>query len=198
MTDAPKTGREDAGYTRQGVAVTTFDLGGWFMREVLPLEAALTQFLHRNWRNESDITDLRQDVYVRICEAAQTKIPDPVRPFLFAIARNLLVDRVRKRNVVPIEAVADLDALGIAIEPSSPDRNLIAREELRRLQIAIDHLPARSREAVVLARLEGLSGREIAARMGVTEQAVSKYLNNGVRLLADMLYGEPTDHRRRI
>jgi len=198
MTDISETGREDLGLVCRGVLVIAPDLGAWFMREVLPLEAVLMQFLHRNWRNESDITDIRQDVYVKICEAAQEHVPDPVRPLLFTIARNLLVDRVRRKHVVPIEAVADLDALGIAVEPLSPDRTVMARDEIRRLQLALDGLPPRCREAVILARLDGLSGREIATRMGVTEQAVSKYLNHGVRQLADMLYGEPTDHRRRV
>lgn len=197
MTDTSETGREDAGLTRQGVTMSVPELSAWFMREVLPLEAALTQFLHRNWRNSADVVDIRQDVYVRICEIARKELPNPVRPLLFSIARGLLVDRVRKKNVVPIEAVADLDALGIAVEPLSPDRNVIAREEIRRLQIAMERLPPRCREAVRLARLEGLTGREIASRMGITEQAVSNHLNNGVRLLADMLYGDPVDHRRR-
>lgn len=196
MTETTESDHERATSARPGAQITASDLGRWFMREVLPLEAVLMQFLHRNWRNESDITDIRQDVYVKICEAAQGRIPDPVRPLLFTIARNLLVDRVRRKHIVSIEAVADLDALGIAIEPLSPDRSLIARDEIRRLQIALEVLPPRSREAVLLARLEGLSGRQIAMRMGVSEQAVSKYLNHGVKLLADALYGEPTDHRR--
>jgi RNA polymerase sigma factor (sigma-70 family) len=198
MTDIPESGCDDLGVLRAGTPAPGVDLGGWFMREVLPLEAALMQFLHRNWRNESDLTDIRQDVYVRVCEIARDRIPDPVRPLLFTIARNLLVDRVRRKHVVPIEAVADLDALGIAVEPFGPDRSVIARDEIRKLQVAIDMLPPRCREAIVLARLDNLSGREIAVRMGVTEQAISKHLNLGVRLLADMLYGEPTNHRRRV
>ena len=197
MTDTSETGREDAGLTRHGVTMPPPELSAWFMREVLPLEAALTQFLHRNWRNPAEVVDLRQDVYVRICEIAQKELPNPVRPLVFSIARGLLVDRIRKKNVVPIEAVADLDALGIAIEPLSPDRSVIAREEIRRLQSAMERLPPRCQEAVRLARLEGLTGREIALRMGITEQAVSNHLHNGVRLLADMLYGDPVDHRRR-
>jgi len=176
--------------------MTVPDLATWFGREVLPLEAVLTQFLSRNWRNESDIVDLRQEVYVRICEMAQKEFPHPVRPLLFSIARNLLIDRIRKTNVVPIEAVADLDALGIAIEPLTPDRTVAAREEIRRLQDAMDRLPPRCREVVTLARLEGLSGKEIAARMNISEATASYHLNHGVRLLANMLYGEPTDHRR--
>lgn len=188
--------RESAGSLCQGDVMTVPELGAWFTREVLPLEAALTQFLHRNWRDQDDIKDLRQEVYVRLCEIAREKLPDPVRPLLFTIARGLLVDRIRKKNVVPIEAVADLDGLGIAIEPIGPDRTVAAREEIRRLQDAIDRLPPRAREAVTYARLEGLSGKEIALRVNLSEATVSYHLNHGLRLLADMLYGDPTDHRR--
>jgi hypothetical protein len=48
----------------------------WFLDEVLPLEAALTRFLQRNWRNESDIDDFRQEIYAQIFQAAETKIPE--------------------------------------------------------------------------------------------------------------------------
>lgn len=196
MADKSDADCEDARLAFQGELMAVPDLGAWFMREVLPLEAVLTQFLHRNWRDQSEIADLRQEVYVRVCEIAQDKVPDPVRPLLLTIARGLLVDRIRKNNVVPIEAVSDLDALGIAIEPLTPDRTVAAREELRRLQDAIERLPPRSRQAVMLARLEGLSGKEIAIRMNISEPTVSYHLNHGVRLLANMLHGEPIDYRR--
>jgi RNA polymerase sigma-70 factor (ECF subfamily) len=51
-------------------------------------------------------------------------------------------------------------------------------------------LPARNREAVVLARIEGLTGREISQRMGLAEATVSHHLSNGIAALADMLYGD--------
>jgi RNA polymerase sigma-70 factor (ECF subfamily) len=197
MNDRFEPSRESAGVTGPGEPMSAPDLAAWFSREVLPLEAVLTQFLSRNWRNQSDIVDLRQEVYVRICEMAQKELPYPVRPLLFSIARNLLVDRIRKTNVVPSEAVSDLDALGIAVEPLTPDRTVAAREEIRRLQDAMERLPPRCREAVALARLDGLSGKEIALRMNISEATASYHLNHGVRLLANMLYGEPTDHRRR-
>ncbi len=47
----------------------------WFGREVLPLEASLMQYLEHNWRNASDIADLRQEVYVRVYTAALKKFP---------------------------------------------------------------------------------------------------------------------------
>ncbi len=173
------------------------EVDDWFVREVLPLEAVLMQFLQHNWRNKNDIADLRQDVYVRVYEARCGQIPERARYFVFITARNLLIDRVRREQIVPFDAVADVDALGLAMDAPGPDRNAMARDELRKLHIALDRLPSRSREAVVLKRIEGLTGREIAARMGISEAAVSKHIDNGICALADILYGEPAEKRRR-
>jgi RNA polymerase sigma-70 factor (ECF subfamily) len=162
----------------------------WFVREVLPLEAALMHYLQHNWRNKADIADLRQDVYTQVFDAAQKTIPDNARAFVFATARNLLINRLKREHIVPIEAVADVEALGTAIETPGPERSTIARDELRRLQAALDRLPPRCREAVVLGRIEGLSGREIAVRMGITEQAVSYHLITGLRALVNEVFGE--------
>lgn len=178
--------------------MTDLELEQWFIREVFPLEAALMQFLHHNWRNASDLNDLRQDVYVRVYEAAREHRPDPVKPFVFTVARNLITDRIRKAHVVPIDAVSDIDMLNAGASLPGPERNVIARDELRRLQSAIDRLPPRCREAVILARVEGMSGREIAARMGVGESAVSHYLDRGIRALAEMLYADAPDPRRTL
>jgi len=169
------------------------DVNAWFVREVLPLEPILMTYLRHHWPNKGDIEDLRQEIYARVHVAAQKKIPQPVKPFVFTVARNLLINRARQERVVPIEAVADLEALGIAIDAPAPDRTIIARDELRRLQDALDQLPPRCREAVILGRIEGLTGREIAARMNVGTATVSEHLENGMRLLANLLYGEAPD-----
>ncbi|HEY4124663.1 MAG TPA: sigma-70 family RNA polymerase sigma factor, partial [Rhizomicrobium sp.] len=87
--------------------------------------------------------------------------------------------------------------LGIAIDAPPPDRNVIARDELRRLQAALDQLPPRAREAVVLGRIEGLSGREIARRMGIGTATVSAHLASGILALADILYGESAAQERK-
>jgi RNA polymerase sigma factor (sigma-70 family) len=162
----------------------------WFVREVLPLEAMLTRFLHKNWRNKADLEDFRQEIYAHVLDAAETKIPDRAKPFVFSVARNLLVDRFRKEHVVPIEAAAELDTLNIPADEPGPERSVVARDMLRRLQAAIDRLPPRCREAFVLKRIEGLSRQEIAERMGIAEQTVSDHIAYGMRVLADVLYGE--------
>jgi len=195
MAETSDSGREEGELRDEGTTAGVSDVDAWFVREVLPLEAALTQFLHHNWRNSSEIPDLRHDIYVRVYEAAQKQIPDRIKPFLFTTARNLLITRLRDENVVPIEAIADLEALGIAADEPGPDRNVIARDALRRLQTALDRLPKRCREAIVLRKVDGLSVREIALRMGIAEKTVKRHLTDGVRALANILYAEPTDFR---
>ncbi|HEY5237786.1 MAG TPA: sigma-70 family RNA polymerase sigma factor [Rhizomicrobium sp.] len=161
----------------------------WFLCEVLPLEASLMRFLQKSYRNRSELIDLRQDIYAELLKSAKIRIPEPTRPFVFAVARNQLIDRIRRERVIPIDTALEIGELEIAIDSPSPDRIVGARDELRRLNSAVDRLPARCREAVVLARIEGLSGREIAARMNISESAVSHYVKNGLRMLADVLYG---------
>jgi len=190
MAEIPEIDREDA--RRRGAALmAASDVNTWFVREVLPLEPVLMQFLQHNWRNKSDIADLRQEVYVRVFEAARKEIPDRPRQFVFSTARNLLIDHVRREQVIPIEAVADLDAISVAMDAPGPDRAAMGRDELRKLQSVIDRLPPRCRQAFVLGKVEGLDGREIARRMGVTESTISKQLAFSIRALADMLHGEP-------
>jgi RNA polymerase sigma-70 factor (ECF subfamily) len=196
MADTPDTSRDIA--NAQGRApVNLREVKSWFVREVLPLESALIHFLHHNWRNQADIDDLLQEVYMRLTAAAQKEIPAQTKAFVFSTARNLLIDRVRREQVVPIEAVADLDALGVAIDEPGPDRNVMARDELRRVQAALDRLPPRAREALLLRRVDGLSRAEIAQRMGIGEGTVKEYLSESVCALADMLYGETEIARRR-
>lgn len=96
---------------------------------------------------------------------------------------------------MPIDAVNDLDELNIAFDQPGPDRTAIARDVLRRLEAAINLLPPRAREAVWLRRVEGLSRREIAERMGVSENTVSDHITAGMRALADIYLGEAAELR---
>jgi RNA polymerase sigma-70 factor (ECF subfamily) len=153
------------------------------------------QYLQHNWRNKSDIADLRQDIYVQVYQAARASFPESPRAFLFATARNLLIRRMRREQIIPIEAVSDFDALGLAIETPGPESNVIARDELRRLQSALDRLAPRTRQAFVMRQVDGLSHREIAERMGITERTVKYHLAEAGTMLADILFGEHSDRK---
>ena len=186
MTKKPDIGHESP-------AAQSSEVQDWFVREVLPLEGALMQFLRRRRRDATDVDDLRHDIYVRVCEAAHKEIPRPARPFVFAVARNLVIDHARRDHVVPIDAVADIEGLSVAADAPGPENSAIAREELRALQEALDRLPPRCREAVMLRKIEGMPRREIAQRMGIAEKTVRRHIGDGMCALADALYrGEKT------
>ncbi|MBN8737119.1 MAG: sigma-70 family RNA polymerase sigma factor [Xanthomonadales bacterium] len=162
----------------------------WFVREVLAHEQALMRYLHRNWRDRDEVVDLRQEVYVRVYEAAARKLPDSPKSFLFATARNLLTDRVRRQRIVSITAVGDLEQLNVLKDELAPDRWLGGREALARLARALDRLPDRCREVVWLRRVEDLPQKEIARRLGISEKTVEKHIAKGSRLMADHFHGD--------
>lgn len=163
------------------------DLDRWFVREVLPLEAALVRYLRRNARDGDDVADLRQEVYVRLYESAGQRRPDLVKPFVFATARHLLIDRARRAQIVSIEAFADLDLLELSQDDLTPERHAAGSQELHLLQAALAELPTRCREVVKLRKIDGLSQREVALHMGITEDTVEKQIGKGMRVLADAL-----------
>lgn len=147
------------------------------------------RYLTRVSPDRAEVKDLRQDVYVRVYESAARVRPATPRAFLFATARNLMVDRLRRERIVPIDFTEDLEALNVYIDEISPERRLGAREELQRLVQAFDALSDKCREVMWLRRVEGLSQRDTAARLGMHEGAVESQLARGVRALAQAVFG---------
>jgi RNA polymerase sigma-70 factor (ECF subfamily) len=160
-------------------------LKAWFFREIFPLEGSLTRFLRRHWRRTSEAEDLRQEIYMKVYEAAASGLPAYPKAFLFATARNHLASCARRERVVSFDLMADLDGLGLSNDLPTPERDVVARDELRRMHRALDRLPPRLREVVKLRRIEDLSAREVAARLNVAVTTVDEQLARAIRLLAD-------------
>lgn len=164
-------------------------LDRWFAQEILVHEEALLRYLRRCWPDQAEIHDLRQEVYVRVYEAAGKALPTQPRAFLFASARHLLADRARRARVVSIEPMGDFEPSHVLMDDRSPERWCGGRQALKRLAMAFDRLPGRCREVVWLRRVEELSQKEVAARLGINEKTVEKQLAKGVRLIAEHFYG---------
>jgi DNA-directed RNA polymerase specialized sigma24 family protein len=147
-------------------------LNNWFAREILVHEGALMRYLLRTWFRREEIHDLRQEIYVRVYESAAKARPTQPKSFMFTIARHL----------------------NVLIDEITPERRMSARQELRRLTDAFDRLPNRCREVVWLRRVEELSQKQVAARMGISEKTVEKQVAKGSRLIAEYFYGGTPVH----
>lgn len=173
---------------RYGRAMSS-PLDRWFTEEILPHEEALMRYLQHACANRDEAHDLRQDIYARVYEAAVTAQPAQPKAFLFATARNLLADRARRAKVVSIEPMGDFDPSNVLMDDVSPERWFSGRQALKRLAEAFDRLPERCREVVWLRRVEELSQKDVAARLGITEKTVEKHIAKGMRHLAESWFG---------
>lgn len=170
--------------------MTTLTLDEWFAAEILSQEAALTRYLRRVWSNPQDVPDLRQDIYIRIYQSAARERPQAPRAFLFTTARNLIADRIRRERIVSIDYTQDFDVLNVMVDEISPEQRLTARQELRRLSEALDELSDDCRNVIWLRRVEGLSQREAAQRLGMQEGTLESHMCRGVRALIKAIFSD--------
>ncbi|MCD9033410.1 sigma-70 family RNA polymerase sigma factor [Luteimonas sp. Y-2-2-4F] len=159
----------------------------WLAAQVLPHEAALRAWLGARMGVSVDVDDVVQEAYAVLATLDDVSHIRRPRSYLFATARSLVLQQLRRARIVPIEAVAEVERLGELRDDATPERNAVSGEELRRVDALIRSLPRKCREAFVLRRLDGLPQREIARRMGVSENTVEKHIGKALRLLADAL-----------
>jgi RNA polymerase sigma-70 factor (ECF subfamily) len=107
-----------------------------------------------------------------------------------------MADRVRRERVVSIQAGGESDYLDVLVDEISPERRVSANQELVRLSHAFDRLTPRCREVVWLRRVIGLSQKEVAAELGVTQKAVEKRLAAAGRLIAQYMQLNPLASRK--
>ena len=120
--------------------------------------------------------ELAHESFVRImtCENGEA-ILDP-RAFLFRIASNLAIDHWRANPVRPEQFVDIVEQEHLVSEAPGPERHAAARQQLARLQQAVDSLPARCREIFVLHKFDGRPQKQIAEQFGISLNAVEKHL----------------------
>jgi RNA polymerase sigma-70 factor (ECF subfamily) len=135
--------------------------------------------------------DLVQDAFVKVINADTGVEMRDARSYLFRTAINLANDHGRRQRVAPVSTMPDEFLIGIADPAPSPERDAAAREEMRRLQQAIDRLSPRCREVLVLARVMGLTCAEIGARLGISPKTAFTHLTKGLAAIELDLRHQP-------
>lgn len=164
---------------------------GWVSRHILPHEAKLRAWLRAAFP-AIDVDDVIQEAYCRLAGLASFDHIDDPRRYFFRVARNIVLEQVRRERVVSIEAASGLAVLeeGAAEEDQSPERIVAGRLALARVERLIDALPERARQVIRWRKIEGVSQREIAVRLGVTENVVENHVARGLRRILDQLTDE--------
>lgn len=131
--------------------------------------------------DRSEAEDVTQESLVRLWKAA----PDwkanraKITTWLYRVTLNLCIDRLRKSNRNSGEVQQE-----VVDGTPSAERNLQTTERLQALQHALQTLPGRQKQAVILRHIEGLSNAEIADIFGISVAAVESLVSRGKRALA--------------
>jgi len=159
----------------------------WFAEQVQPHESALRGYLNSVFPSLVDIDDLVQEAYVRVIRANGVGKVSYVKAFLFSTARNLALDLFRRRKIVSIDGVDDLDALSVLDEKPDVGDALDRQYELHLLAESVRALPERCRQVLTLRLLYGFTHKDISSQLGISAHTVKAQLAKGMRRCEEYL-----------
>lgn len=134
--------------------------------------------------NRSEAKDLVQEVFLRVWKYMKEKGPvRNMRPFLYKIALNLVINRNQKKTSVSLDSLME-DGFDPGFD--SRDSMVDILDGLRAIE-KLDMLDSKQREAVYLRYAEDCSPKEIAEIIGENENAVSVRIHRGVKKLKELL-----------
>ena len=152
-----------------------------------PHEPALRGYLRGSFPAVRDVDDVVQESYLRMWRARAAQPIASAKSFLFQVARRLALDTMRRERSSPLTGVHNLDALAIATDAPGTQDLASTRERVRLLADAIETLPERCREIVVLRKIQGLSQRETAEKLGLSERTIEVQVSRGVKRCEEFL-----------
>lgn len=165
--------------------MAAYEQSRWFAEEVLPHQAHLRAWLQARFPALREADDVVQEAVIRVMQAHDAGPIVCPRAFLFITARNLALNRLRRdRFELPTEDRA-IDQLAIPDGSAGIPESIARSEELRMLVDAIQSLPERCRQVVTLRKIYGVSQREAAERLGVSEATIETQVAIGVRKCAE-------------
>lgn len=132
--------------------------------------------LSHRLREPTDISDVLQELWLKILTLPSTESIRHPRAFLLRVATNLAIDWLRRRSG-DLQRRVELDDVAEQLSLLPNQETMVqARQELRLLDAAIDELPPKCRRAFLLHKLQHWSHKEIADHMGISQNMVEKHV----------------------
>lgn len=131
-------------------------------------------------KDRSIAEELLQDTFVRLSKMPGIEVIRQPRPFLMKIANNLALDYLRQLKKRP--EIETEEACAELIDPLPEHMDLILKERrLKQLKHAINQLPSRAREALMLAKFREMTLKEVAKEMDISQTMVEKHLKTALQ-----------------
>lgn len=147
---------------------------------------SLTTFLQMLLGSKEEAEEIAHDVFLNIWENRESINPHlNIKGYIYKYAKNLALDQLRRRKVKDRYAERvyhSADSLDF-----SPDEAVIEKETELLIRIALGCMPKRQREVFEMSRYEGLSNKEIAARLGISESTVRLHIHNTLKHLRELV-----------
>lgn len=171
----------------------------WFTNEVYAHDGQLRSYLRRSFPSVPDVEDVVQESYLRIWKAKLVRPIRSTKSFLFQIAHHLAIDRLRKKGAVQVETLVDFAELAVIEHRPDAAEMLCYQERVDLLSDALLSLSTRSREIIFMRKFQGVSQKDVAAMLGISERTVEVQLARGMKLCATYLrkkgvHGFTSDH----
>ena len=159
----------------------------WLAEHILPLEPSLRAWLARRRVEGLEIDDIVQEAYAKL--AALDSVDAVRNPYAYFLqtAHSIMCTHLRRAQVVSIRAVEDVELSRFECQDASPEQKASDRDELRRVGEIVASFPKQVATVFMLRRIEGLSQRDTARRMNVSESTVEKHMAKGIRLFMDAI-----------
>ncbi len=159
----------------------------WFREELVAHSEPLRRWLQARYPSISDVDNIVQETITRVWrERVFGHVTSP-QAMLFTTARNLAIDQIRRQRIVPMDSIAEIAELPVYASEPSPSEAAARDQELELLTQAIQSLPDKCRQVLTLRKIYGLSQKEIARHLGISEHTVEAQVGNGMRRCAQFL-----------
>jgi len=143
---------------------------------------ALRRVVQRHKPAWADTDDLLQEAFLRAYAAEMKRGVDHPKAFLFTVARNTALGELRSSEASPIDRTVDYEETAVLHHTDDNDATKVldGRRKLYAFTMAVLQLPPRCRRAFLLRRVDGLSFKQIANRMGISVSAAEKHVAMGL------------------
>lgn len=158
-----------------------------FIADVQRHRLALAGWLRARFPSIGDTENIVHEAMARVWRALSSGRAASPRALLFTTAHHLAIDHVRRERIATFEPLVGTTELPMIEEAPTPADTTAHNQELELLTQAIRALPERCRQVLTLRKIYGLSQKEIAARLGISENTVEVQVANGMRRCTEFL-----------